>query len=221
MLPFDPSFLQAASLRVPFQVQRARSGNLSGVSTVTTTLANNPAVGSLMVAFVGSNVAAVLTHFQDPGGWTVVDSDQTSGAGTGWKLYAKTSAGSGDKSFTVTFDTNVGVQVEYQEWANAAPLASAFGTRVKTANNGAVTTIDPASSTPSIARSAFFAGAVFSAGTGTVTTPWVGADANDGTTTAINHSGWKVVQDGSAWDTSMSWTTGRAVASVVVPIVGV
>lgn len=216
--------LAQAGKRPIFQAQRTRTGmTSSGTASGTATLGRNPGVGTVLIAIVKATCPGGLSDYTDPGGWTIIHS--ATGTNTTTKVYGKLSAGSGDVSYTQNFGTTVtNIQVEYQEWAG---LRDPAGTLHDSANDVTLndatgtTTWDPAASDIDVTHGVYLAIACLNSGSGTVTSDWSGADSTNGTASAYVLCGWKVVTDGSAWDTAVTWTNSRTACRAVLPLRGI
>lgn len=205
----------------PVQVQRANSAALSSGTSVTATLPSGATEGNTILLVVKSS-ASTLADYATPAGYTEITSHIAGTTACSFKLFAKEAAG-GEQAIEATFDATVSnARSEAQEWSGL-PMASMLdATNSVTGDEAAATSTswDPASVTVDQDRAVYLCILALSAGSGSVTSAWAGGVTDDFTGTSHMHVGHKIVTDGSALDTAISWTNARAFAGGVLSLRG-
>lgn len=176
-------------LATPAQVQRTRTN--FETSTYETALSSAPTAGNLLVVFgYGSDTA--------PSGFTAVAS---AGSPNQWVLAVKDSDGS-EQTVTLTGAS----RREYQEWSGMAAAASVYDGTNSTTTVAEASSFDPASTTGDQNRAVYLC-LLGMSNTATVGTDWTGCDATYNTGLLLG--GHKIVTDGAAFDTSVTWSPAR------------
>lgn len=172
----------------PAQVQRARV-NFSNDGEIS--LSSAPASGNTLLVFAyGAS--------SPPAGWTTLANDTSDD----WILCAKVSDTT-EQTVTVTG----GTRLEYQEWSGLASLASIYDSGESIETVATASSWDPASVTADQSRAVYLALIGLGNTSGTVTSDWSGADSTYNTSFLLGCH--KIVTDGSAFDTAVTWTTSR------------
>lgn len=201
-----PGVLAAGSavLADPVQVQRA-GVNFSSDGIIS--LSGAPTTGSTLVAFAYGPDGLLAA----PSGFTMLDEGYT--GGSGWMLAAKVSAGT---ETTITFTE--ADRIEYQEWTGLAGLGSLYDGTNSLENLGTGTSWNPAAVTADQDRAVYLAAIGLGNTSGTVTSDWADTDATYNTSLILG--GYKIVTDGSAFDTAVTWTTSRPIRGGVFVLRG-
>jgi hypothetical protein len=189
----------------PELVQRER---VNFTATGEASLTSAPTSGNTLLAFAYGPEASLA----EPAGFTVLV--ESYDASNGYMLAAKVSAGT-EQNITMTGAS----RMEYQEWSGMAALGSIYDSGESIENMAAAATSwDPASVVADQQKAVYLALLGMGNTTGTVTSDWTGADDTYNSTLLLGCH--KIVTDGSAFDTTITWTTSRPVRGALFVLRG-